>query len=48
MDADADDVARDAARGWLARSWELVHPYGSGGVMNSLVKICWALASVSP
>jgi FAD/FMN-containing dehydrogenase len=22
----------DAARRWLARSWEIVHPYGSGGV----------------
>lgn len=26
----ADDPA--AAREWLARSWEIVHPYGSGGV----------------
>jgi FAD/FMN-containing dehydrogenase len=25
-------AAERAARGWLARSWELVHPYGSGGV----------------
>jgi FAD/FMN-containing dehydrogenase len=23
---------RNRARGWLARSWELVHPWGSGGV----------------
>lgn len=21
-----------AARGWLERSWSIVHPYGSGGV----------------
>jgi hypothetical protein len=25
-------AAEAAARDWLARSWELVHPYGSGGV----------------
>jgi FAD/FMN-containing dehydrogenase len=25
-------TARDAARGWLARSWALVHPWASGGV----------------
>jgi FAD/FMN-containing dehydrogenase len=29
-DVSADD--RDAARDWLARSWSLVHPHGSGGV----------------
>jgi FAD/FMN-containing dehydrogenase len=29
---DAPVPARDAARGWLARSWALVHPWGSGGV----------------
>jgi FAD/FMN-containing dehydrogenase len=29
---DAPTTARDAARGWLARSWALVHPWGSGGV----------------
>ncbi len=31
----AADVASEecrAARSWLARSWELVHPWGSGGV----------------
>jgi FAD/FMN-containing dehydrogenase len=32
VEASADDAAREAALGWLARSWELVHPYGSGGV----------------
>jgi FAD/FMN-containing dehydrogenase len=30
--ADALTAASDAARGWLARSWALVHPWGSGGV----------------
>jgi FAD/FMN-containing dehydrogenase len=29
---DAPATAGDAARGWLARSWALVHPWGSGGV----------------
>jgi FAD/FMN-containing dehydrogenase len=29
---DAPTVERDAARGWLARSWALVHSWGSGGV----------------
>ena len=29
---DAPTTASDAARGWLARSWALVHPWGSGGV----------------
>jgi FAD/FMN-containing dehydrogenase len=29
---DAPTTANDAARGWLARSWALVHPWGSGGV----------------
>jgi FAD/FMN-containing dehydrogenase len=29
---DAAPTERDAARGWLARSWALVHPWGSGGV----------------
>jgi FAD/FMN-containing dehydrogenase len=29
---DAPATARDAARGWLARSWALVHPWGSGDV----------------
>jgi FAD/FMN-containing dehydrogenase len=30
--ADAAPAERDAARDWLARSWGLVHPSGSGGV----------------
>jgi FAD/FMN-containing dehydrogenase len=32
VDADASEADRQAARGWLSRSWELVHPWGSGGV----------------
>jgi FAD/FMN-containing dehydrogenase len=30
--ADAVPAERGAARDWLARSWALVHPWGSGGV----------------
>jgi FAD/FMN-containing dehydrogenase len=30
--ADAASAGRGAARDWLARSWALVHPWGSGGV----------------
>jgi hypothetical protein len=30
--ADAAAAERGAARDWLARSWALVHPWGSGGV----------------
>jgi FAD/FMN-containing dehydrogenase len=30
--ADAASAERGAARDWLARSWALVHPWGSGGV----------------
>jgi hypothetical protein len=30
--AGATKTERQAARGWLARSWALVHPWGSGGV----------------
>jgi hypothetical protein len=30
--ADAAPAERDAARDWLARSWALAHPWGSGGV----------------
>jgi hypothetical protein len=29
---DASDEERQPARDWLSRSWELVHPWGSGGV----------------
>jgi FAD/FMN-containing dehydrogenase len=32
VDADASQAARKAGRGWLSGSWELVHPFGSGGV----------------
>lgn len=30
--ADAAPAERAAARDWMARSWTLVHPWGSGGV----------------
>jgi FAD/FMN-containing dehydrogenase len=30
--ASFDAAATEAARAWLSDSWELVHPYGSGGV----------------
>jgi FAD/FMN-containing dehydrogenase len=32
VSADAAPAERGAARDWLARSWTLVHPWGSGGV----------------
>jgi FAD/FMN-containing dehydrogenase len=32
VDANAAPAERSAARDWLARSWTLVHPWGSGGV----------------
>jgi Berberine and berberine like len=32
VDPAASEAERQAARGWLSRSWELVHPGGSGGV----------------
>jgi FAD/FMN-containing dehydrogenase len=32
LDTDASTERQDAAHGWLTRSWELVHPWGSGGV----------------
>ena len=32
VDASASEAERQAARGWLSRSWELVHAWGSGGV----------------
>jgi FAD/FMN-containing dehydrogenase len=32
IDSTTPRLERDAARQWLARSWELVHPWGSGGV----------------
>jgi FAD/FMN-containing dehydrogenase len=35
LDADATAREREAARDWLARSWSIVHPHGSGGVYPS-------------
>ena len=32
VSADAAPAERAAARGWLTRSWTVVHPWGSGGV----------------
>ncbi len=32
VDPEASEAERFQARGWLARSWELVRPWGSGGV----------------
>jgi FAD/FMN-containing dehydrogenase len=32
LDTEASSESQDAARDWLTRSWELVHPWGSGGV----------------
>jgi FAD/FMN-containing dehydrogenase len=32
VDPDATGAQRQAARRWLERSWELVHPWGTGGV----------------
>jgi FAD/FMN-containing dehydrogenase len=32
VDAGASAAGRQAAARWLARSWELVHPWGTGGV----------------
>jgi FAD/FMN-containing dehydrogenase len=32
VDAGASEAERQAARGWLSRSWALVHAWGSGGV----------------
>jgi FAD/FMN-containing dehydrogenase len=32
VDAAASEAERQAARGWLSRSWALVHHWGSGGV----------------
>jgi FAD/FMN-containing dehydrogenase len=32
IEPDAAPAQRDAARGWLRRSWSLVHALGSGGV----------------
>jgi FAD/FMN-containing dehydrogenase len=32
VDPYASASQKDAARRWLARSWESVHPWGTGGV----------------
>jgi FAD/FMN-containing dehydrogenase len=32
FDGDVSSDTRDTARRWLARSWETVHPWGTGGV----------------
>jgi FAD/FMN-containing dehydrogenase len=32
VDASASEAERQAARGWLSRSWALAHAWGSGGV----------------
>jgi FAD/FMN-containing dehydrogenase len=32
VDPDASDAERREAQAWLDRSWEIVHPWGSGGV----------------
>jgi FAD/FMN-containing dehydrogenase len=32
IDPDRSSTEHEADRGWLARSWALVHPWGSGGV----------------
>jgi hypothetical protein len=32
LDPDVSAHERDAARDWLARSWSLIRPHGSGGV----------------
>jgi FAD/FMN-containing dehydrogenase len=32
VEPDASAAEREAARGWLSRSWASVHPWGSGGV----------------
>jgi FAD/FMN-containing dehydrogenase len=31
LDPEASAAERDAARRWLGRSWEIVHPWGTGG-----------------
>jgi FAD/FMN-containing dehydrogenase len=35
VEADASSAEREAARRWLAESWTLVHPWGSGGVYQN-------------
>jgi FAD binding domain/Berberine and berberine like len=38
VDADATTETQDAACDWLTRSWELVHPLGSGGVFPNFAE----------
>jgi FAD binding domain/Berberine and berberine like len=38
LDTDASTQQRDAAHDWLTRSWELVHPWGSGGVFPNFAE----------
>jgi hypothetical protein len=38
LDTDASTERQVAARDWLTRSWELVHPWGSGGVFPNFAE----------
>jgi FAD/FMN-containing dehydrogenase len=38
LDTDASTKRHDAAHDWLKRSWELVHPWGSGGVFPNFAE----------
>jgi hypothetical protein len=38
LDTDVSTPRPDAARDWLKRSWELVHPWGSGGVFPNFAE----------
>lgn len=38
LDTDASTQLSDAAHDWLERSWELVHPWGSGGVFPNFAE----------
>lgn len=38
LETDASRQRRDAAGDWLTRSWELVHPWGSGGVFPNFAE----------
>jgi Berberine and berberine like len=38
LDTDASTERQDAARHWLRRSWELVHPWGAGGVFPNFAE----------
>jgi FAD/FMN-containing dehydrogenase len=39
VDPDAPDVEKENARQWIARSWGLVHPWGTGGVFPNFVDL---------